>query len=187
MICLYRVRDPEIHRSAVFSADRVYRYRLHRQWGENGIHVAFCLCNPSTADENSEDATSRRGVGFAQLYGAKEMTFVNANPFRATDPKSQEFAPESVMAENDRHLELVAIEADLIIGAWGDGVLPGLGQRALGVFNRMNRQVWCLSRTRKGNPGHPLYLPASSAMKLYASPTRGAKLSLCEMNASRSS
>ena len=54
-----------MHRTALFSRDRRFRYRLGRRWGD-GAAVCFVLLNPSTADETREDPTVRRCIGFAR-------------------------------------------------------------------------------------------------------------------------
>ena len=48
-----------MHRTALFSRDRTYRYRLGHRWGD-GAAACFVLLNPSTADETREDPTVRR-------------------------------------------------------------------------------------------------------------------------------
>jgi hypothetical protein len=47
--------NPHVHRTALFSRDRRYRYRLGRRWGD-GAAVCFVLLNPSPADERREGA-----------------------------------------------------------------------------------------------------------------------------------
>ena len=49
---------PPVHRTALFSRDRRFRYRLGRRWGD-GAAACFVLLNPSTADETREDPTVR--------------------------------------------------------------------------------------------------------------------------------
>jgi hypothetical protein len=55
--------------SAVISPCGRYRYRLDRPLSARGPTIAFLLHNPSTADAENEDPTSRRGIGFANRKG----------------------------------------------------------------------------------------------------------------------
>jgi hypothetical protein len=49
---------------AIFSADRKYRYRLTRWWYDGGPILCFCLLNASNANENRNDPTVHRCIGF---------------------------------------------------------------------------------------------------------------------------
>lgn len=50
--------------SAYFSKDRVYRYDLWRQWDASRGYAMFVGLNPSTADEDNDDPTVRRCIGY---------------------------------------------------------------------------------------------------------------------------
>ena len=68
-------RSPKIasvHRTALFSRDRRFRYRLGRRWG-NGAAFCFVLLNPSTAYETREDSTVR------PLHWVPELRALNSN------------------------------------------------------------------------------------------------------------
>ena len=58
-----------MQRRAVLSGDREYRYSLERIWQPLKPRVLWLMLNPSTADENFDDATIRRCVGFSQRWG----------------------------------------------------------------------------------------------------------------------
>jgi hypothetical protein len=74
-----------VHRTALFSRDRRFRYRLGRRWGD-GAAVCLVLLNPSTADETREDPIVRRCIGFAQSLGYGALDVVNLYAYVATDP-----------------------------------------------------------------------------------------------------
>lgn len=90
-------------RSAVISEDGLYRYRLDRRWGY-GPRVAWIMLNPSTADSEAEDATSRRVQAFSRRWGFSALTVVNLYAWRATDPTDLWTAQDPVGPENDRHI-----------------------------------------------------------------------------------
>jgi hypothetical protein len=74
-----------MHRAALFSRDRRFRYRLGRRWGQ-GAAVCFVLLNPSTADEVVDDPTIRRCIAFARSLGYGGLEVVNLYAYVATDP-----------------------------------------------------------------------------------------------------
>jgi hypothetical protein len=89
-----------VHRTALFSRDRRFRYRLGRRWGD-GAAVCFVLLNPSTADETREDRTVRRCIGFARGRGYGALEVVNLYAYVATDPAELRRAGYPVGRYND--------------------------------------------------------------------------------------
>lgn len=75
---------PEVQRHAELSSDRLYRYRLSRIWAD-GPRATFVMLNPSTADENKDDPTLRRCMGFARQWGLGGLSIVNLYALRATN------------------------------------------------------------------------------------------------------
>ncbi|WP_225345271.1 DUF1643 domain-containing protein, partial [Mycobacterium avium] len=51
-----------------FSADRSYRYRLHRRW-DDGPSLMIIELRPSGANEHHDDDASRRAAAFARGFG----------------------------------------------------------------------------------------------------------------------
>jgi hypothetical protein len=78
-------KNRAVIRTALFSRDRRFRYRLGRRWVE-GAAVCFVLLNPSTADEMQDDATVRRCIAFAKAHGFDALEVVNLYAYIATDP-----------------------------------------------------------------------------------------------------
>lgn len=74
-------------RSAVISKDGLYRYTLRRVWDESKPLLNFVLLNPSKADAETDDATVRRCIGFAKLWGFGGIVITNLYAYRSTDPK----------------------------------------------------------------------------------------------------
>ncbi|MFD3517742.1 DUF1643 domain-containing protein [Streptomyces sp. NPDC058657] len=152
--------QPIRHRTAEISACDRYRYRLTREWSD-AVPATFVMLNPSTADADQDDATTRKCARFAQRWGCGSLIIVNLYAWRATNPSNLP-ADEllRVGPDNDRHLSdaaAAAHEADgPLIAAWGANAhldrvaavcaLPGVGRLA------------CLSVTGNGQPSHPLYL-----------------------------
>lgn len=144
---------------ATFSRDRRYRYRLWRRWDPSRPVVAFCMLNPSTADEQRDDPTIRRCIGFAHDWGYGGLEIVNLFAFRATDPRDLRLAADPVGRQNDRHLARAARRATLVVTAWGARADVRRARRAMWVLSGQRRSLAHLGFTRSRRPRHPLYLP----------------------------
>lgn len=156
--------------SAVISSCGKYRYRLDRAFNTPGPTIAFMLHNPSTADAENEDPTSRRGIGFAKKFGAGRMVFVNPFAGRATKPADLWTMEDPIGPENAKHLLAVASEiyhsGGFFIFAWGAVNPPKHLKAAVGthlevvedLIRGVGCEIQCLGRTMAGQPRHPLYL-----------------------------
>lgn len=155
--------------SAEFSADRIYRYSLSRDWRDlfsnsKPGYVAFCCLNPSTADETVDDPTIRRCIGFARAWGYGSMVMVNLFAIRATDPKVMLGTDAPVGPDNDAHLISHALKAALFICGWA--AHGGHRDRANVVIRRIRTHTGATllrlgDLTEGGFPRHPLYLRAN--------------------------
>jgi hypothetical protein len=143
----------------VFSPCRIYRYRLDHVIDEsNDRALAFCMLNPSTADENQLDPTLRRCRNFADRWGFGRMIIGNLFAFRATDPADMKSAVDPVGPDNDDALREIAYEADLVVCAWGaHGDYMGRDEHVTATLRRI-RDLHALSFTASDMPRHPLYL-----------------------------
>src|SRR5690606_11273664 len=63
-------------KGAEFSPCRTYRYALWRIWDEQRPTVTWVMLNPSTADEQADDPTIRRVLGFTRAWGAGSAVIV---------------------------------------------------------------------------------------------------------------
>ena len=143
---------------ATFSPCRQYRYSLWRIW--NGMfsqgYAVFIGLNPSTADENNDDPTIRRCIGFAKDWGCIGLCMVNLFAFRATSPAVMKAQEDPIGPENDETLDYVASGAGVIVAAWGnDGAFLDRDKKVKAMFPNLHH----LGLTKKGCPRHPLYLP----------------------------
>lgn len=156
----------------MFSADRRYRYTLHRRLhapDQTIIHrtVTFIGLNPSTADEELDDPTIRRCIGYATSWGGSELYMLNLFALRSTDPKLLYSEAKPVGRDNDHYIEHVArTYSDIIVAAWGThGALGGRGIAVMELLEGL--EVFCLGVTKAGHPKHPLYLRSDTALTPY--------------------
>ena len=146
--------------SAVFGANRIYRYTLTRNNIARGSESTACfvMLNPSTADEHQDDPTIRRCIGFARGWGYTRLHVVNLFALRSTDPRGLALYPEPVGPDNDRWIIRRASESDIVVCAWGThGRLHGRGDQVVSLLSGV-ADLWCLGQTKDGYPKHPLYL-----------------------------
>lgn len=147
---------------AIISACGLYRYRLSRYWS-TGKTAVFVMLNPSTADATQDDPTIRRCIGFARREGCGGLVVVNLFAFRATSPDDMKAAADPVGPENDAHIRAVTSAADgPVIAAWG--AHGSHGGRAAHVRGLIGAPLWCLSKTKAGAPGHPLYIKGDAPL-----------------------
>jgi hypothetical protein len=157
------------HSGATFSPCGRYRYLLWRAWSD-GPRAVWIMLNPSTADENAEDPTIRRCIGFTRSWGLSGLFILNAFALRSTDPKALYGAEDPAGPLNDVFLRVggwrALNEKAPIVCAWGTHAQRlGGAARVLAVLR--HRPLSCLGRNRDGSPKHPLYLPASSELVAY--------------------
>ncbi|MYH30453.1 MAG: DUF1643 domain-containing protein [Acidobacteria bacterium] len=158
-----------------------YRYTLERDLGgllaPRPKHVLVCGLNPSTADAERDDPTSRRVIGFARREEATRLTMVNLYAARTTDPKGLKDFDDPVGAGNDAAIAGAANDADLIIAAWGrppDKAGRARARRVLNLLTAAGNVYRLGPATKEGHPPHPLYLPKSgkrTPIELHAAST----------------
>jgi hypothetical protein len=146
-----------------------YRYRLWRDWSEEGGSCLFVMLNPSTADAEKDDPTIRKCVGFAQRWGFGAIYVVNLFAFRSTKPSGLLGLADPVGPENNAVIRAEAEAARRIVFAWGSHteIAAPLSVRAF-VVRRMlgehSKKTVVLGRCKDGNPRHPLMLSYDTPM-----------------------
>lgn len=143
-----------------------YRYTLERDLetllDSEPKHVVICGLNPSTADANRDDPTSRRTVAFARRERGTRLTLINAYAARTTKPSGLRKFEGPIGPLNDGTIVRLAKATDLLIAAWGKPPGKAAKKRAVEVLGmlREHGEVYRLGQaTKEGHPPHPLYLP----------------------------
>ena len=153
--------------TASLSADGCYRWSLSRRWA-SGPTAAWIMLNPSRADAATDDPTLRRVIGFAQAAGFGQITVANVYGWRSPSPSTLRRVPDPVGPDNDQAISAAAGGGDLVVAAWGTHAAPDRIAEVLELLS--HRTVWCLGRTRSGQPRHPLYVPARTPLQIYRHP-----------------
>ena len=144
-----------IESGAEFSPDRYYRYSLWRFWEKDKGYAAFVCLNPSTADAYQDDPRIRRCVEYAKDWGFGGMIMVNLFAYRSRNPTHLYIVDDPIGPDNDFHLHSASSKAAITIAGWG--IHGAYKNRDLKVM-RILTDPHCLTITKKGHPGHPLYL-----------------------------
>ena len=140
--------------TAKLSRCRRFRYALWRTWDDSKPYVMFIGLNPSTADETTDDPTLIRCMNFAKAWGYGGVCMANLFAYRATDPAEMKAVEKPIGSQNNKWLKLLAEDAGLIVGAWGnDGAFLGRSEQ---VKKRLP-DMQCLKMNKSGEPAHPLY------------------------------
>ena len=145
---------------AKFSADRKYRYTLHRVWQPAAPLACYVLLNPSTADETKNDPTVSRCQTRAINAGFGGLIVVNIFAWRSTDPAELYRVPDPVgIASNDRFIIEAVRGSHLVVCGWGKhGALAGRGSEVLKLIRSAGKTPHALRINSDGSPEHPLYL-----------------------------
>jgi hypothetical protein len=164
------------------SIDGPYRYWLERDWWVRGDDargavsmLTFVMLNPSTADDQVDDPTIRRCIGFAKREGATSMHVMNLYALRATDPAElRTSCCDPVGIGNDELLRDAARQHDRFktVVAWGAHPMATAERVAILVDAAENAgtTLWCLGTTKSGAPRHPLYVKADAALVPWPAP-----------------
>lgn len=163
-----------MHKNAVISDCKKYRYWLERRFDRRFDPQVFVMLNPSTADSEIDDPTIRRCIDFAKREGASGIVVVNLFAFRATEPKELDTAVDKHGSENVRYigeaLMMSAVAKRPAICAWGANhhavsEVAQLKRRAKDIGTSLS----CLGVTKSGAPKHPLYLAKTVPIQDYSS------------------
>ena len=151
----------------ILDGAREYRYTLERTWNPDADRVLFVMLNPSTADATTDDATIRRCRGFAVSWGKGGIVVGNLFALRSTDPKGLFRHRDPVGPENDKHLERLARECEMVVAAWGNSAssVPAFRKRQEFVKELLRGRMQCLGTNKDGTPKHPVRLSGDTQLQ----------------------
>jgi len=147
--------------SAIISPCGTHRYLLERDLGQPGPVGMFCWVNPSTADGETDDASSRKGIGFATRLGWSRYSLVNLFAYRAKDIKDLRLVRDPIGPENNAHIEQAMRDADIHVVGWGSlaklpEALRGRWKDIVRIADRVGCKLHCIGTCADGHPKHPL-------------------------------
>lgn len=161
--------------SAIISACGTYRYRLERKLEGRGPTVMFLMVNPSTADAETDDATIRKCAGFANRLSAHYMLVGNKFAYRATDIKALRGVADPVGPDNDKHLDDMLVDAEIVIAAWGSlnkipETLRSRWKDVVRLADQHKHKLRTIGVCADGHPKHPLMVGYDAPIKVWDVP-----------------
>jgi len=165
--CIVRATAQDEASGAVISPCGRYRYELRRPADAPravSARLLWVMLNPSTANAVDDDPTIRRCRGFSEAWGYGGAFCVgNLYGWRSPYPAALRAADDPIGdPHNGDHLRLMAIEAEVIMLAWGsdEGPVKKRSDKILEHLWVWNRKFHVLGWTKHGSPRHPLMFPA---------------------------
>lgn len=158
------------NQGAEFDVERVYRYRLWREWSLSTARnrLLWVMLNPSTADEFVLDPTLRRCEGYSFAWGFYGFEVCNIFALRSTDPKALYKHADPVGPDNDRTILECAANAAAVVVGWGThGKYSRRGADVVRMLAAHQIAVQCLGTTADGFPKHPLYVSKVTPLQPY--------------------
>jgi hypothetical protein len=142
---------PSAIKGAVFSDDHKYRYMLYRIWDDT-MPKAMCIgLNPSTANEEKNDATINRLIGALKQLGFGGFVMTNLFALISKKPEALRSNPDPVK-DNDEWLKYASRNVDTIIFCWGN--FPMATYRAKKI-KLLFPKAKCFGKNANGSPWHP--------------------------------
>jgi len=137
-----------------------------------GPVYAFFGINPSTADDEADDATVRKLLAFVCRWGGSKFLLGNVTPVRATNVQMlRGIRPAAaIYEENERQITAMIGQADILVPCWGSRtkVQPGLHARIDALLQQLlesGKPVLMFGKTKSGDPMHPLMLGYSTVLR----------------------
>lgn len=147
-------------KGAKFSSKGYHRLVLWRVWKRSKGLVCFIGLNPSTADGIEDDATIRRLIGFTKRWGYGGFYIVNLFSKVGTKFATVKFSNNLIIKNYDKLIEKYARKSNIVCLMYGDkGTHRNRNEEVYNLLKSFTFDIYCFKVTKKGNPGHPLYLP----------------------------
>lgn len=155
---------------AEISECKQFRYFLESDaLAETGLTYGFFGVNPSRADGERHDSTTRKWDGFVIRWGGRRWLAGNPFAFRSHDVKQVAVARDPVGPLNYWYLQHIMEEADVLVPCWGSRnklprTLHSHLDKLLVMLRASNKPIMTFGLTNSGDPAHPLMLGYSTPL-----------------------
>lgn len=147
-------------KTARFSPCGQYRYMLYRQWSDKPA-IAFIGLNPSTANEQTDDATIARVRKIAAYNGFGGFYMLNLFGIISSNPDYIDQVEDPVGPENDRMIRAYVDRSEFAVACWGNFKQAARRESIVrGIVGR--ERLRYLHINLNGSPKHPLYCKTST-------------------------
>tara|TARA_B100000959_G_C14880025_1_gene582112 strand:+ start:597 stop:1049 length:453 start_codon:yes stop_codon:yes gene_type:complete len=148
-------------KSAILSDDRKHRYLLSRIWDLNNENILFIMLNPSSADEDLDDPTTKKIIRFSKKWGFGGMHICNLYTYRTSNPKKLFSIPKNKRGNNKNEIKKYAEKCSKVVYAWGNK------EKVPSWLNEMVLNPTYIELSKEGIPKHPLYLKSNLKPKCF--------------------
>jgi len=145
----------------VLNEEETHRYLLTCTWDQKKPAVAFIMLNPSKGNTDHADPTMKRCAQFARFWGYGSMIVANLFSYITPFPDElKNYSPtEEEQRKNRKYVLQATKKAEKVIFAWGTIAAPYEDKIAKKIELVPLNKRYCITITKNGYPGHPLYLP----------------------------
>lgn len=161
--------------NAIFSPCGLYRYRLERDLGRAGPTAAMIGVNPSIANDDRNDQTIRKDIGFGERHGWGRLIKGNLFSLVSTDIKGLRRLETPRDPINDEHLAQIMRDADLVVACWAPPRkcprhLQSRWRRVVAIAAEVGTTLHCIGTTSEGHPRHPLMTAYDTPLTVWEIP-----------------
>ena len=149
-------------RSAILSENRKHRYLLSRIWNQKNEKILFIMLNPSSADENIDDPTTKKVISYSKKWGYGGLHICNLYTYRTTSPKILFDIPKNKRGSNKNEIKKYAKKSSKVVYAWGHKEIIPLW------LNEIVSDPKFIELSKEGVPKHPLYLKSNLKLKSFS-------------------
>lgn len=155
---------------AVLDSTQKYRYLLSREWDDSLPRVLYVMLNPSTANHEEEDQTSKQCLYFAKKFGFGSLEVVNLYALISTNPDKLKYEFDPTGKGNDKYILEAASRAKTIVVAWGEKhFINHRHNKVARLLTSNGYQLHCLGLAKSGHPRHPSRMRHSiESLNLYS-------------------
>ena len=149
-----------------------YRYELRRIWNDALPPMLLVMLNPSKADAEEDDPTITRVMRRARDANCGSIIIVNLGAGRNTVPQMWMAMPDPIGSKNDVSIrvalgEVLAKKGIAVVGWGARGGFMNRDRAFLRMAKESAVPLYCLGKTKRGHPRHPLYVSYETQLTPY--------------------
>ncbi len=142
-------------KEVVVSEDKKYQYDLSYIWDESIPYAMFIGLNPPSSTVTAHSQTIKRCIQYAKSWGCGGVHICNVFAWITSDSDDLLKVDDPVGQDNDKWLSELAMNAGIIVAAWGNKAT--YGNRAE-IVQRFLPNLHSLTVNKSGEPGQLYYL-----------------------------
>ncbi len=156
-----------MYAGALFDKTKEHRFVLWRHWDAAKPYVTWIMLNPSTANADTDDFTTKKCLKYTRDWDYGGLTIVNLFSVVSTNPKNlrglKRFGCTLNKPESTETIIEESLKSSLVIAAWGKyGSLLKRDQEVTNLLVSKGIKISALQLTILGQPYHPMNVKADA-------------------------